>query len=124
MTYGEYRRRQREHEKRCWEEASPEERQQRLEMRRQYLFAMAFVHEDWLDDLIECPACTPGIVLLTRYWPAFFLCLNCDCICVLDYNSHLVCDGQERLFIEPRASLGDRYKCYRRREAEPKVGGA
>ncbi len=112
-TYRAHRERQHEYEREQWRNASQEERADRVRQRKEYLFAMAVVHPEWLCDLVECPNCMPGTTLPAGNWPRWFLCLSCSTVLVVDLNSHLTADGQEHVFTERLEGLGNRYTKYR-----------
>jgi hypothetical protein len=110
VTYGEHRRRQREYERQTFAACSPEERQARIDLRKEYLFGAFLAYPSRAFDILDCPHCSPGFALKARGWPSWFLCLNCERVLVIDMNSHLTMDDVERLFIEPLAGLRERYE--------------
>lgn len=111
--YAEYRRRQHEYEREQWRNASPEERERRIQMRKEYLFGSFAHNSSWAYDILECPHCQPGLELEVTSYPSHFICLNCSHVCVVDKDSHITNGSGVMTFIEPLEGLGDRYIHYR-----------
>ena len=111
--YAEHRRRQHEYEREQWRNASPEERERRIQMRKEYLFGSFLHNSSWAYDILECPHCQLGLELKVCQYPQHFLCLNCNHVCVVDKDSHITNGSGVMTFIEPLEGLGDRYKYYR-----------
>ena len=112
--YALWRKHQCDYEEEQWRTAGLEERERRIQQRKEYLFARFVGQQHLAQDVVECPNCTPGLLLEVHAWPSWYCCLNCNHVCVVDENSHLMRGGGEFVFIEKLEGLASKYSHYDR----------
>lgn len=111
--YALWRKHQCDYEEEQWRTAGPEEREDRIRQRKEYLFAAYRDDHDRAREVVECPNCEPGTVFEVSQWPSWFRCLSCDRVCVVDKDSHLTRGAGEMVFSEKLEGLRDRYGYYK-----------